>query len=76
MKNRGTAHESIVPYQAFNCKDSKQIVFMCANNANFKSLCTTILDMPHLVTDERFLTNGDRVKNRKVLIEILGEQFK
>ncbi|GFT44827.1 succinate--hydroxymethylglutarate CoA-transferase [Nephila pilipes] len=69
----GTAHESIVPYQAFRTKDG-YVTVGAGSNKQFKVLCE-ILNVQHLLTDPKFLTNKDRVKNRKILISELNNIF-
>ncbi len=39
-QRHGTAHASIVPYQAFRCQDGERIVVAAANDQFFKELCT------------------------------------
>jgi succinate--hydroxymethylglutarate CoA-transferase len=39
-KRHGTAHASVVPYQAFTCQDGEQIVVAAANDQFFKELCS------------------------------------
>lgn len=39
-KRYGTAHASIVPYQAFTCQDGEQIIVAAANDQFFKELCS------------------------------------
>jgi len=65
----GTAHESIVPYEAFKTKD-KYIIIAAGNDKIFASLCE-VLGIPELAHDPRFSTNAQRVANRKELIPIL-----
>jgi len=36
----GTAHASIVPYQAFICQDGERIIVGAANDQFFKELCS------------------------------------
>jgi len=74
-KRMGSAHPSIVPYQAFQAGDGKWMVVAAANDRFFVKLADAI-GMPELAEDPRFRTNVDRVKNRKELIEILQEVFK
>jgi succinate---hydroxymethylglutarate CoA-transferase len=80
-KRWGTAHESIVPYQAFECKkisehyNERQYVLVGAgNDSQFVQLCDT-LGRPDLSTDSRFETNADRVQNRDDLLSDLKEMF-
>jgi crotonobetainyl-CoA:carnitine CoA-transferase CaiB-like acyl-CoA transferase len=74
-KRMGSAHPSIVPYQAFETKDGKWMVVAAANDRFFKKLAEAI-GMPELAEDPRFKTNVDRVKNREVLVSMLQEVFK
>ncbi|GFY51135.1 succinate--hydroxymethylglutarate CoA-transferase [Trichonephila inaurata madagascariensis] len=69
----GTAHESIVPYQAFKTKDG-YITVGAGSDKQFKVLCE-ILNIQHFLTDPKFQTNKDRVKNRKILIPELNDIF-
>ncbi|GBM42896.1 Succinate--hydroxymethylglutarate CoA-transferase [Araneus ventricosus] len=72
-KRWGTAHESIVPYQAFKTKDG-YITVGAASNKQFKILCE-ILKVQHFLADPKYLSNKDRVQNRKVLISELTNIF-
>ncbi|XP_077853036.1 succinyl-CoA:glutarate CoA-transferase isoform X3 [Macaca mulatta] len=72
-KRWGTAHGSIVPYQAFKTKDG-YIVVGAGNNQQFATVCK-ILDLPELIDDSKYKTNHLRVQNRKELIKILSERF-
>ncbi|UJR28636.1 hypothetical protein I4U23_009868 [Adineta vaga] len=73
-QRHGTAHTSIVPYQAFTCQDGERIVVAAANDQFFKELCS-IINMPELVTNELFKSNKLRVTNRVQLISILSKKF-
>ncbi|XP_065521792.1 succinate--hydroxymethylglutarate CoA-transferase isoform X4 [Lathamus discolor] len=72
-KRWGTAHGSIVPYQAFKTKDG-YIVVGAGNDQQFVTVCK-ILNLPEVSKDSRYKTNTDRVKNRKKLIDILSTRF-
>lgn len=72
-KKWGTAHESIVPYQAFKAKDKHFAI--CVGNENMWARFCKVLQIPELTTDPRFKTNPKRVENRKELIKILSELF-
>ncbi|KAJ5618364.1 hypothetical protein N7528_007007 [Penicillium herquei] len=67
----GTAHPSIVPYQAFKTKDS-YLFLGATNNRQFQVLCR-LLDCADLATDARFADNNSRLKNRKELDKTLGD---
>uniref|UniRef100_A0A8B9X1P1 Succinyl-CoA:glutarate-CoA transferase n=1 Tax=Bos mutus grunniens TaxID=30521 RepID=A0A8B9X1P1_BOSMU len=70
----GTAHGSIVPYQAFKTKDG-YLVVGAGNNQQFAAVCK-ILNLPELINDSKYRTNHLRVQNRKELIKILSTRFK
>uniref|UniRef100_A0A8D0PDM5 Succinyl-CoA:glutarate CoA-transferase n=1 Tax=Sus scrofa TaxID=9823 RepID=A0A8D0PDM5_PIG len=70
----GTAHGSIVPYQAFKTKDG-YLVVGAGNNQQFATVCK-ILNLPELIGDAKYRTNHLRVQNRKELIKILSTRWK
>jgi len=72
-KRWGTAHASIVPYQALRTKDGYLIVG-CGNEKLWQALCK-VIDAPALAADPRFQSNVDRVKHRGVLIPLLEERM-
>uniref|UniRef100_A0A8C2T5S0 Succinyl-CoA:glutarate CoA-transferase n=1 Tax=Coturnix japonica TaxID=93934 RepID=A0A8C2T5S0_COTJA len=72
-KHWGTAHGSIVPYQAFKTKDG-YIVVGAGNDQQFVTVCQ-ILNLPEVIKDSRYKTNKLRVQNRKELIDILSTRF-
>lgn len=69
----GTAHPSIVPYQAFAAKDG-DIILAIANNRLWQRACQA-LDWGDLQEDPRFCTNDERVAHRHLLIGIIQERF-
>jgi crotonobetainyl-CoA:carnitine CoA-transferase CaiB-like acyl-CoA transferase len=80
-KRWGTAHESIVPYQAFQCKYSNDnnteiqyIMVGAGNDSHFANLCNG-LNIPEIAKDSRYLTNSSRVDNRKSLLSVLEKIF-
>jgi crotonobetainyl-CoA:carnitine CoA-transferase CaiB-like acyl-CoA transferase len=73
-RKMGSAHPSIVPYQAFKCKDGKYISIAVTNEKFWANLCEA-LDMRELLNDPRFKSNIDRVTNREILIPILERKF-
>ncbi|XP_070322910.1 succinate--hydroxymethylglutarate CoA-transferase isoform X10 [Odocoileus virginianus] len=72
-KRWGTAHGSIVPYQAFKTKDG-YLVVGAGNNQQFAAVCK-ILNLPELINDSKYRTNHLRVQNRKELTKILSTRF-
>ncbi len=69
----GTAHATIVPYQAFPVKDG-YIVIGAGSDLLWKKLCK-VLDLEELAEDPRFRTNPQRVKHRDILVKILEEKL-
>ncbi|KAJ8277027.1 hypothetical protein GJAV_G00070640 [Gymnothorax javanicus] len=69
----GTAHESIVPYQAFKSKDG-YLVVAAGNDKQFVKVCK-VLNLNQLAEDSKYKTNKLRVQNRKELLQILYERF-
>jgi crotonobetainyl-CoA:carnitine CoA-transferase CaiB-like acyl-CoA transferase len=68
-KQTGNAHPNIAPYDKF--KTATNEIFMgIGNDAGFVRLCKA-LNLDHLIDDQRFLSNGDRVKNREELTSYL-----
>ncbi|TLD19312.1 hypothetical protein PspLS_09982 [Pyricularia sp. CBS 133598] len=63
----GTAHPSIVPYRAFQTRDSA-VLLGGGNDRLFAVLCDRI-GRPDLKTNERYTTNALRVKHRDELEE-------
>uniref|UniRef100_A0A4X2L617 Succinyl-CoA:glutarate CoA-transferase n=1 Tax=Vombatus ursinus TaxID=29139 RepID=A0A4X2L617_VOMUR len=72
-KRWGTAHGSIVPYQAFRTKDG-YLVVGAGNEQQFVTICK-ILNLPTLINDSRYKTNYLRVQNRRELITTLSARF-
>ncbi|GHO58931.1 CaiB/BaiF CoA transferase family protein [Ktedonobacter robiniae] len=68
---QGSAHGSIVPYQAFRAADG-YIVIGAANDKLFQKLCLALAH-PEWAADERFRTNAERVKNREALISLIED---
>jgi crotonobetainyl-CoA:carnitine CoA-transferase CaiB-like acyl-CoA transferase len=68
-KPQGTAHVSIVPYQAFQCKD-RGVVVGALNDGQFQRLCDA-LNLSNMKMDPRFATNASRVAHRRELIPVL-----
>jgi formyl-CoA transferase/CoA:oxalate CoA-transferase len=69
----GSAHPTIAPYQAFKAADSHFVVAV-GNDNLWKGFCEAI-GLNRLVSDPRFATNPDRVRNREELARTLEEHF-
>lgn len=72
-KRWGTAHSSIVPYQAFKTT-SGYLTVGAGSDAHFRDLCN-LLKIPETAENAKFITNSQRVENRKELIGLLEEIF-
>jgi crotonobetainyl-CoA:carnitine CoA-transferase CaiB-like acyl-CoA transferase len=70
----GSAHPSIVPYQAFRCKD-KDLVLAIGNDHQWTNFCHA-MGLERLIADRRFSTNPSRVRNRQLLIPVLERMFR
>ncbi len=69
----GTAHPNLVPYQAFHTADGN-LMLAVGNDRQFAD-CVACLGLPELATDERYLHNRDRVRNRASLIQRMQARF-
>jgi crotonobetainyl-CoA:carnitine CoA-transferase CaiB-like acyl-CoA transferase len=65
----GSAHPSIVPYQALRTGDGHLMVAV-GNDTQWQHFAP-LLGLPELLDDPRFATNPDRVVNRAELIPII-----
>ncbi len=73
QRRMGSAHPSIVPYQAFRCKD-KDLIVAVGNDAQWNSFCKATR-LERLREDRRFKTNPLRVRHRKILTQTLSKVF-
>ncbi|XP_059157720.1 succinate--hydroxymethylglutarate CoA-transferase-like isoform X2 [Physella acuta] len=69
----GTAHPSIVPYQAFQTS-SGYLLLGAGNDSQFQTLAQ-LIGHPELANDDRYKTNKARVKNRLDLLRFLEKVF-
>lgn len=70
-KAMGNTHPSISPYQVFKTKEG-DLAIAAGNDSLFRRTCS-VLNMPELLEDGRFLTNTDRVAHREVLADIIED---
>src|SRR5207245_6219867 len=70
----GSAHPSIVPYQAFRCKD-EDVVLAIGNDRQWTTFCHAA-GLERLLADRRFSTNPSRVRNRRFLVPVLERMFR
>jgi crotonobetainyl-CoA:carnitine CoA-transferase CaiB-like acyl-CoA transferase len=69
----GNAHPNIVPYETFETADG-EIAIAAGSERQWPRLCRAI-GLPALADDPRFATNGDRVANRRELVDTLGARL-
>ena len=70
----GNAHPNIVPYQLFEAAD-RPFILAAGNDRLFERTCEAI-GRPDLSRDERYATNGERVRHRAELVPLLQEAFR
>ena len=70
----GSAHPTIVPYQAFGTKDRRHVIVAVGNDKLWHLFCDA-MGLGDLKEDARFARNADRVGNREELIEKLNSVF-
>ena len=71
----GSAHPSIVPYQAFVAGDGKGILIAAGNDRLWGLLCDG-MGLQAMKEDPRYAAAEGRVEHRDVLIQALQEEFK
>lgn len=70
----GNSHPTIAPYGTFATADGP-INLAPATEPMWKRLCE-LLDLPELLSDARFRTNAERIKNRDALKELLESSLR
>ena len=71
---QGTVFPMVAPYQVLPTRDGELMV--AAGNDRLFGLLCGVLELEELVTDDRFRTNPDRVKNREQLVELVSERLR
>lgn len=70
----GNEHPNIVPYQVFEAADGP-FVLAVGNDGQWRRCCR-VLGEAGWETDPRFVTNPQRVRNRRLLVPLLEERFR
>ena len=70
----GNAHPVIVPYQTFTTRDG-DVAIGVGNDAQFQRFCAA-LDLNELPSDERFISNADRLQHRAELVDLIAERMR
>ncbi|HYF69821.1 MAG TPA: CoA transferase [Ohtaekwangia sp.] len=72
---QGSSHPNIAPYgDIFRSKDDVELILAVGSNKQFISLCE-ILNIAHLVADERFSSNVQRVRHREELNVVIQNRI-
>ena len=74
-KRVGLSHSGIAPYGAYNTGDNKVIVISIQNEREWFRLCSEVLQNTKLSSDDKYINNSNRVKNRIQLDEIINSTF-
>ena len=72
-RRNGNAHPNIQPQDVYACADGDMILVV-GNDGQFAKLCQ-VVRRPDWVTDQRFATNAQRVRNIGELSALLREEF-
>src|SRR5437762_7845078 len=71
----GLAHPSIAPYGVFRSKEGKNILISIQSEREWKKLCAEVLGQPDLPDDPRFANMVERVRNRELTDQTVGDIF-
>jgi len=71
----GLAHPSIAPYGVFRSKDGRDILISIQSEREWKKLCADVLGQPELPDDVRSSNMVERVRNRKLTDQTVGDIF-
>jgi len=75
-KRVGMNHPSIAPYGAYSVGgEHSQVVLSIQNEREWQSFCSQVLLMPALLSDQRFLSNELRVRDRQALDQVINLVF-
>ena len=70
----GSAHPTLVPYQAFACQDEKYINVAVGSERLWERFCKA-MNREDLFANPDYAQNTDRVRNRSRLVSLLQEEF-
>jgi len=73
-QRNGNKHPNIQPQDVFACADG-HIVLVVGNDGQFAKFCE-VAGRPEWVADERFASNGARVRNRDALLPLMAALFR
>jgi crotonobetainyl-CoA:carnitine CoA-transferase CaiB-like acyl-CoA transferase len=72
-RRNGNAHPNIQPQDVYGCADG-DVILVVGNDGQFAKLCE-VFGRPDWITDERFATNAQRVRNVGELSGMLRDVF-
>ena len=72
-RRNGNAHPNIQPQDVYACADG-DVILVVGNDGQFAKLCQ-VFDHADWLSDERFATNAQRVRNIGELSPLLREEF-
>jgi crotonobetainyl-CoA:carnitine CoA-transferase CaiB-like acyl-CoA transferase len=70
----GLRHNMIVPYGAYRCADGN-VMFAIQNDREWRRFCEVVLRNAALADEPRFVTNTERVINRRELETLIEAEF-
>lgn len=73
-RRMGSASSTVVPSQSFRTLDNKYINVSVPREEFWPRLCRA-LEIEHLMSDPRFASNSQRVRNRGALVPLLEDKF-
>ena len=68
-EKHGVGHESLCPYEAFDTAD-RPLILGVANDLMWRAFCR-LTGLDTFAQDPRFLTNGERVRNRRDCVALV-----
>jgi crotonobetainyl-CoA:carnitine CoA-transferase CaiB-like acyl-CoA transferase len=68
----GNEHPNIVPYNVMEAADGHHVILAVGNDSQFAKFCS-FAGVPELAQDPRFVTNEQRVGNRRALYGLLED---
>jgi crotonobetainyl-CoA:carnitine CoA-transferase CaiB-like acyl-CoA transferase len=74
FRRQGSGHPQLAPYEAFTAGDGKHLVIGAFHNESWRRLCAA-LERPELENDPRIADNTLRVKNRKLLRQLINKSL-
>jgi crotonobetainyl-CoA:carnitine CoA-transferase CaiB-like acyl-CoA transferase len=66
QERNGSLHSFTAPRNCYRTKDGKYVAIAGASQSTFARMCEA-LEVPHIATDPRFVTNRDRMVNNEAL---------